>query len=336
MKFARTVSLALCAAAVAGMITGCSSQSQSATSSSAAKTPVSFKIAFSTWVGYGPMFIARDKGFFKKYGVDPQLTIVEDESTYASSLASNSVQAVAHVLDREVINYANGVKEKSVVALDQSLGGDGIIASSDIKTVADLKGKTVALDKSSTSYFFFLSVLKKNGIDDSSVTIKDMGASDAGASFVAGKIDAAVTWQPWLTNCTQRKGGHLLVSSKDYPNTIVDEVVFSDQFIKAHPDAVKGFVEGWYDGVDYFNTNKDDAISIMAKGLSIETSDFKSQVEGVKYYGKSENKSFFDKSTTDNIFSVTQNAVNFWIAKKMIKSSFNVDDLVSNQYYNVQ
>ena len=35
-------------------------------------------IAHSTWVGYGPLYIARDKGFFKKNGVDVELIVMED------------------------------------------------------------------------------------------------------------------------------------------------------------------------------------------------------------------------------------------------------------------
>src|SRR2546425_4699566 len=36
------------------------------------------KIAHSTWVGYGPLYIARDRGFFKNHGVEVELTVMED------------------------------------------------------------------------------------------------------------------------------------------------------------------------------------------------------------------------------------------------------------------
>lgn len=90
--------------------------------------------------------------------------------------------------------------------MDQSYGGDGIIASGEIQSVKDLEGKTVGLDKASTSYFFFLAVLNKYGVDESKIEIQEMTSGDAGAAFVAGKLDAAVTWEPWLTQASQREG----------------------------------------------------------------------------------------------------------------------------------
>ncbi|RYD03002.1 hypothetical protein N752_21570 [Desulforamulus aquiferis] len=87
------------------------------------------------------------------------------------------------------------------MGLDTSYGADGILAKQDIKTLEDLKGRSVALDVGTTSHFFLLSCLQKVGLSDKDITITPMGSSgDAGQAFVAGKIDAAVTWElawPW-------------------------------------------------------------------------------------------------------------------------------------------
>jgi NitT/TauT family transport system substrate-binding protein len=88
-------------------------------------------------------------------------------------------------------------------------------------------GKTVGLDKSSTSYFFFLTAIEKAGVAEDALTIHEMGASDAGAAFVAGRLEAAVSWEPWLSKASGREGGHVLVSSKDFPRTIVDVFVMA-------------------------------------------------------------------------------------------------------------
>ena len=67
---------------------------------------------------------------------------------------ANEIQALGNVVDR-VIHYANGAPSLGL-AMDQSFGGDGIIVSADIQSVADLAGKTVGLDKSSSYFFFWL------------------------------------------------------------------------------------------------------------------------------------------------------------------------------------
>lgn len=303
------------------------------TVSAAEKDLVPLTIAYSTWVGDGPFYIARDKGYFEENGLDVDLKIVDDESTFASLMGSGSVQALGHVIDREVINYSKGIDETVVLAYDQSSGGDGIVASEEIESPADLKGKTVALNKSSTSYFYFLTVLEEAGLKEEDVTIKDMDADSAGTSFVQGQVDAAVTWEPWLTNANQRDGGHPLCSSADYPNTIVDVVTMSDSFLKDNPDAASGFVKAWNEAVEWYNDgNQEEGNKIMADGLSIDLDDFESQVKGVTWYAGDDLKDFFDNSSDNNIYSVADRAIGFWTERELIDEKFDSSDFITADY----
>lgn len=294
-------------------------------------------LSFSTWVGSGMFYIAQEKGFFAENGLNVDINIVDDESTFASLMATNSIQALGHVLDREVINYSNGVNEKVIMAYDQSSGGDGIVASKEIQSPEDLAGKTVALDKSSTSYFYFLTVLDKAGLTEDDVTIRDMDADSAGTSFVQGQIDAAVTWEPWLSNASQRQGGHLLCDSGDYPNTIVDVVTFTDTFMKEHPEAAPGFVKAWNEAVDwYYDGNENDGNKIMADALGIDLDDFESQVSGVTWYDRDTMNTFFDESTENNIYEVGDRAIKFWVERGLIDSSFTSSDLITKDYLDLE
>lgn len=288
-----------------------------------AAEPVKFKLAHCTWVGYGPLYIAKEKGFFEKYNIAPELVIIEDESQYAGAMASGQIQALGNVLDREVIHYAKGTPERVVFAMDESAGGDGIVAKKEITKVEDLKGATVGLDKSSTSYFFFLSVLDKYGLKEEDVTIQEMGAGDAGAAFVAGKLDAAVTWEPWLTNAGQREGGHVLVTSKDFPKTIVDVVVVREDFAKEHPEAVEGLTRAWFDAIDYYRRHVDEGNKIMAAALGLKPEEVAEMARGVRFFGKDDNLAFFDESAGDSIYNMAGRAVNFWTGKGIVDK--NVD-----------
>ena len=57
------------------------------------------KIAHSTWVGYGPLYIARDKGFFKKNGVDVDLVVMEDPKERFPTLMADRIQMIASTVD---------------------------------------------------------------------------------------------------------------------------------------------------------------------------------------------------------------------------------------------
>lgn len=318
------------------MITGCGGAPKEETKEDANQAAdgkaVQFKLAHATWVGYGPLYIAKEKGLFEKYGIAPELVVIEDESQYAAALASGQIQALGNVVDREVIHYAKGTAETFILAMDESAGGDGIIAKKEINTVADLKGATIGLDKSSTSYFFFLSVLEKNGLKEEDVTIQEMSAGDAGAAFVAGKLDAAVSWEPWLTNCSQREGGHVLVTSKDYPHTIVDVITMRQDFLKENPAAAIGLTKAWFEAIDFYRQNPDEGNEIMAKALGLKKEEIAEMAEGVAFFGKEENLAFFNQAGENTVYTLAERACKFWQEKGIITEQVNLTDLIDATY----
>jgi NitT/TauT family transport system substrate-binding protein len=297
------------------------------------KEPVKFKIGHCTWIGYGPLYIAKEKGFFQENNIDPELLIIEDESQYAAAVTSGQVEGLANVLDREVIHFANGAPTNVVLALDESAGADGIVAKKEIQSVADLKGATVGLDKSSTSYFFFLAVLNKFGLKESDVIVQEMGAGDAGAAFVAGKLDAAVTWEPWLSKASEREGGHVLVTSKDFPKTIVDVIVLRQDFVEAHPEAVVGLAKAWFKAIDYWRQHPDEGNKIIANALGLTEEEVKEMAAGVNFFGKEENLQLFDQQKEEGtVFQLASLASKFWKEKGIIKSEVDIDDFIKSNY----
>jgi NitT/TauT family transport system substrate-binding protein len=102
------------------------------------------KVAINTWPGLGPYYVAKAKGFDKEQGI--QLDVIMNEDTVArnSSLAAGEVDLAGITLDAVIIARSRGVPMTVIGQSDFSFGGDGIIASDAIKTVADLKGKRIA------------------------------------------------------------------------------------------------------------------------------------------------------------------------------------------------
>lgn len=294
---------------------------------------VKFKIGHCTWVGYGPLYIAQEKGFFKEHNIEPEMLIIEDESQYAAAITSNRVQALGNVVDREIIHYASGAPIRFVCGMDQSYGGDGIISSADIQSVKDLEGKTIGLDKASTSYFFFLAVLDEYGVDESKITIQEMTAGDAGAAFVAGRLDAAVAWEPWLSKASQRDGGHVLVSSRDFPGIIVDVISMRQDFIDQNPEAVKALVEAWNEAIDYYEQNPEEGNKIMAQALALSEEEVQEMAGGVKFMGREENQEFFNSDLSKNtLYHLSDLAIQFWSDKGVLEKNVEAMDIIEPKF----
>ena len=157
------------------------------------------RLGMTTWVGYGPMFLARDKGFFKENGLDVDLRIIEDASIYMAAVASGELDGNASTLD-EIMKYRSPeFCFKAVAALDDSHGGDGVLVRDGVNSLKDLKGQQVGMNEGSVSQFWFNILLTREGMTEKDVQITNMTADDAAAAFIAGQIPAAVTWEPHLS-----------------------------------------------------------------------------------------------------------------------------------------
>ena len=100
----------------------------------------------------------------------------------------------------------------SIYLLDTSNGADAIVAKKGIKSVKDLKGKKVAATDGEINHMMLIAALDRNGMTQDDIDFVNMNADDAGGAFVAGKLDAAVTWEPWVTK-SKSAGGNVIFTS---------------------------------------------------------------------------------------------------------------------------
>lgn len=252
------------------------------------------KVAIFNFPGYMPVRLAETNKFFD--GVEVEVVRIEDTTARRAALSSGSVDGSVDILDSFTCARASGTAATVVLKIDDSLGADGIVAKKDVKSVRDLRGKTVAFARDQPSHFFLVALLEKEGMTMKDIVAKPMEDADkAGNAFVAGQVDAAVTWEPFLTNAKNQPNGHVVVSSKETPGLIVDVFVVRDEVLKARPEAVAGFLKGWFRAVEHWKAHPDDANKVMAGAMDLTPADFAAQVSGLKYADLAENKAFFGK-----------------------------------------
>ncbi len=253
-------------------------------------------IGMTTWVGYGPLFLARDLGYYKDLGLTVDLQLIEEGSLYMAAMAAGKLDGAASTLDDLMKYRSPDLCFKYVAGLDESHGGDGIVSGTDVNSVADLKGKQVAMNEGSVSEFFFTILLKRQGLSLKDITVENMTADDAAAAFIAGRVPAAVTWEPNLTTVREQKKGKVLIDSSSVPGAIVDVLALRCQTIKDHPDDVAALIKGYYKAIEYVKSNPTQAYAIMAKavgGYLQKPEDFASAAKGVRYFDRDRNIDFW-------------------------------------------
>jgi NitT/TauT family transport system substrate-binding protein len=270
-------------------------------------------LAFSTWNGYIGLVVGVKEGFFDKAGVHVDYTVIEDPVQRFNALKAGSLNAIATTVDTFSRTYAKGIPSVMVLGLDASVGGDGIVAKKDIASVEQLKGQTVAVSQGSTSQWLLAYVLDQHGLSLDDVKQTDLTSGDAGAAFAAGRVPVAVTWEPWLSRAEENPDGHVLASTKEYPDIITDEVAFSPDFVKEHPDSIRAFIKGYAMAVEFLKSNEDEALDDVTDYLGQEPDDIKAVMETVPIWSIDDSKKFFGtKESLGPIGDIFTKSAQFW------------------------
>lgn len=249
-----------------------------------------YKVGYNSWIGYISLFIAKEKGYFKDEGLDLQMQSFSSPGDGLAPLLGGQLDAHFTTADSVITALDKAPGRLEIVYMtDTSAGADAILAKSDIATPADLKGKTVAATAGQCNELLLRKALTKYGLVPSDIKLTNMNPDDAGAAFAAGKLDAAVTWEPWITKVQGEKKGHVIFSSKEAPNLILDVVAISDKTAKDKADETKAFLRALNKANELAIADPKAASEIAAKSLELKPEEVLDMLPKVKLYGASEN-----------------------------------------------
>jgi NitT/TauT family transport system substrate-binding protein len=257
------------------------------------------KIGYSDWPGWTAWEIAKVKGLFKKQGVEVELVWFPIYTDSLNALNTGKVDANCQTWSDTIPPLAEGIPLTVVLVNDNSFGNDGLVSVPAIKSVKDLKGKTVATELGTCDHFLLLQALAKNGLAEKDIVFKNLTVPDAAAAFIGGKLDAAVIWQPWLYQVQKEGKGNLLFSSSDLPGLIPDLLVFKADVAKAREADIQKVVTTWFEVVDFIKTKPDESIAIMAKVVEQKPEDYKVFLPGTKFFDLKANLEAFEKRSDD-------------------------------------
>ena len=333
----KTIALLLISLLVLSFAAGCgkSEPAKPAQPAPAAKAEPII-IAYTPWNGYGALFVAAQKGMFKAKGVDVQIQSIEDVGARKQSIVAKKIQGMAASVDVSVAAIGQGVPIKFVWAFDASAGADGLLVTkaSGIKTIADLKGKEVAYHKGSASHLYLSTLLKKNGMKDEDVKAVEMKASEAASALMAGKVPAAVTWEPHITKAAAA-GNIVLSTTKDTPALIADVLALHEDFVKANPDAVQKIVAALSEATDFIQKNPDEAAKIMATELKAKPEETLAGNKTIQFYNLKDNLALFGtKEKPGALFEVAKIAGEFYVGQKILTKVPDVTNVIDSTFIN--
>jgi NitT/TauT family transport system substrate-binding protein len=278
------------------------------------------KIGVSDWPGWVAWYVAEQKGMFKKHGADVKLVWFANYTDSISALSAGQVDANSQTWSDSMAPLAKGLPLKAILVNDNSAGNDAVMVNPKIKSFADLKGKKIALEEFSVSHFLLTLALTKNGMSLKDVQVVNLSAGDAAAAFLAGRVDAAAVWNPWVNKIQTSGKGKALFTSKDVPGMIPDLLVAQEKSIKAKRKDYLGMIKAWYEAEAFIKAKPDEAAKIMAKVVGMDAKEYAVFLPGTKFFDQKANLQAFGPATdATSLLGVAPTISKFLLDNKLME-----------------
>jgi len=253
--FARYLRLCLAVAAIMGLVPR-----------AGAATTVRVGNSSATAFNFMPLALGIKQGNFAKNGVEVEVVDLGGASKIYQAMIAGSID-MSLAAGTDVPFIMKGVPETGVgaIAITPALLGIVVPWNSPIHTLADLKGKKIGFSTvgSLTQWVAFAAVHKAGltpnditGVTDGSTTPPQIAALET------GQVDAQVSAVALGWNLEQQKKGRLLASASEFVGPFLLNAIYAqDDFMKKHPDAVRGFLKGWYETVNFMATHRAETVA---------------------------------------------------------------------------
>ncbi|MDR0593479.1 MAG: ABC transporter substrate-binding protein [Bifidobacteriaceae bacterium] len=284
--------LAVAAVALTASAAGCGSDE---TTPDNGDSPVKVSIAIQPWLGYGAWYIAQDQGYFADNGLEVELVDFEADADMLAALAAGQVDALNVASHGALHMIETGVDAKIVLLEDASTSADAIMTTGGIGHVKDLAGQPVAYEEGTTSDLLLNYALSQAGLTIADVEKVPMGAAEAGAALIAGRVPAAVTYEPYITEAkAQNPDVRVIYEASAKEGLISDVLMVGGEFAKANKAAVTVLIKSWGQAVDFYNANPDEGRAIIAEGVGEAPEALATAFDGVQFFDLAQNQELLD------------------------------------------
>ncbi|WP_266235438.1 ABC transporter substrate-binding protein [Methylophaga sp. OBS1] len=224
------------------------------------------RVATHVWPGYEFLYLGQQLGYIPQEHV----TLVDTGSATQSieKLKQNQADAATLTLDEVLVARNQGLDLTIILIMDISVGADQLIARMNIDSLAQLKGKTIALEETAVGRLLFAKATESAGIKTDAFTLLPATIDQHVDLWREGNVDAIVTYEPAASQIL-RQGGRVLFDSSQVPDTIVDVLAVRSDLVEEQSAMLHLLVSGFFKAQKHFLTNPQDASYRMSSRLDV-------------------------------------------------------------------
>jgi NitT/TauT family transport system substrate-binding protein len=286
------------------------------------------RVAGIVWIGYEPLFLARELGFFDA----ARVRLVETPSNTASlmALATGDVEAATLTLDEFLIAREGGLDVRIILVFDDSAGADVVMVRPEIKTLADLRGKRIGVEDTAVGALMLARLLEVAEIKPVDIVKVSVTSDRHVAAFQAHQVDALVSFEPHATQLAGL-GATRLLDSRRFPGLVVDVLAARASALDAAPDQFRRLTDGYFRTLDYLRRSPDDAAARMAPRMGISPQEALQALKGVRMMDRIANRAWLD-GPEPSITSATRFVATTMRQTGLLRSMPSLDHLADPRF----
>jgi NitT/TauT family transport system substrate-binding protein len=283
------------------------------------------RIGTNVWIGSEPLYLARELGRLDPASV--QLVEYPSASEVLRAFRNQAIDGMVISLDELFGLAAQGYQPRIVLVVDVSHGADVVMGRRGMRTMRDLKGKSVAVESSALGAFVLSRALAKNGMQAGDVDVVHLESNEQPEAFEKGQVDGAVTFDPYRAQFL-RAGASTLFDSTQIPGEIVDLLAVRATAFDRQPKSIRALLTGWFGALDYMKSDPADAARRMGIRQQTSGEQFLQALQGLHIPSREENLRMLG-GTNPELVTTGRRLMSLMVEAKLLRSEVQIESVLA-------
>jgi NitT/TauT family transport system substrate-binding protein len=283
------------------------------------------RIGTNVWIGSEPLYLARELGRLDPAAV--QLVEYPSASEVLRAFRNQAIDGMVISLDELFGLAVDGFQPRIILVVDVSHGADVVVGRNGMRTMKDLKGKSVAVESSALGAFVLSRALAVNGMQASDVNVVHLESNEQTSAFEKGQVDGAVTFDPYRAQFL-RAGAKTLFDSTQIPGEIVDLLAVNASVFDKEPKAIQALLAGWFDAIDYMKRDPKDAARRMGIRQQTSGEQFLEAQKGLHVPSRDENLKMLSGAAPE-LAVAGRRLMTLMVDAKLLRADLDIESLLA-------
>lgn len=306
-------------------LTGCSVKAENEGSDQKTEKKVVVNIGTQ---GISLLNLSHEKGWideaFAKAGAELVFTDFQSGPPHFEAIASDRLDFGLVGNGPPIGGQAGNIEFKEIAVVSDGKKGNSLLIQGDssIQSVADLKGKKVAVAKGSSAFALLYRAAAQVGLDPADIEVIQLQPDEAQPAFQTKAVDAWATWEPYVS-IGLSQGGKELANGETLNLASPSFAITRNAFAKEHPELVTLFLAEYKRIIDWAKENPEEAIEYFANQKKIDPDLVRAVLKKTNYVVEPVSSDYIQaqQETADLLFETGG-----------IKRKIDVSEVVDNQY----